>query len=140
MWIPKGAARIRGWPLFEVRHLLEEIRYLILISIVIILLQFIHCSFHCNFIHNLFIFYYSLIKFYCSNPKKVTQSRFKKAPESRFKKVRKCFTLQVQKMSTLKVQKSSTLKLQKSSWIKVQKSSKKFRTQGLKKFHAQSSK
>ena len=27
MWIPKGAAFIRGWRLFEARSLLEEIRY-----------------------------------------------------------------------------------------------------------------
>ena len=27
MWIPKGAGLIRGWFLFEVRGLLEEIRY-----------------------------------------------------------------------------------------------------------------
>ena len=27
MWIPKGAALIRGGRLFEVRHLLEKIRY-----------------------------------------------------------------------------------------------------------------
>ena len=25
MWIPRGAAHIRGWHLFETQHLLEEI-------------------------------------------------------------------------------------------------------------------
>ena len=29
MWIPKDAALIRGWRLFEVRRLLEETRHLI---------------------------------------------------------------------------------------------------------------
>ena len=52
MWIPKSAALIRGWCFFEVRHLLEEIRYIHIYRYIILY----NCIYIYIYLYNIYIY------------------------------------------------------------------------------------